>query len=141
MKDDIGEVEEVVQTEPAKPPITDGHEGRKLVQEDNHSAKEESRESVLEVAYLTPDNSVLEVDSSRPPSGLGPPAAESSSLGPPSAANSGLSDLQLGNICLSDSPKKKRITKEDFLNPSGQLQTNSDPSDPLSQLNPLWSLK
>jgi len=141
MKDDIGEVEEVVQTEPAKPPITDDHEGLKLAQEDKNSAKEESRESVLEVAYLTPDNSVLEVDSSRPPSGLGPPAAESSSLGPPSAANSGLSDLQLGNICLSDSPKKKRITKEDFLNPSGQLQTNSDPSDPLSQLNPLWSLK
>lgn len=52
-------------------------------------------------------------------------------------------DFSLAEIKLSDSPKKKKITKEDFLNPGRKAlgAAESDPLDPLSQLNPLWSLK
>jgi hypothetical protein len=40
------------------------------------------------------------------------------------------------------SPRRKKITKQDFLNKhSGMLKPESDPADPLSQLDPLWSLK
>lgn len=73
------------------------------------------------------------------------PPAKPRSLTP---LGSNLSDLatleqikQLDNLSLSCSPKKKRITKEDFKNSTGNLTANLDPNDPLSQLNPLWSLK
>ncbi|XP_022238599.1 tyrosine-protein phosphatase non-receptor type 23-like [Limulus polyphemus] len=40
------------------------------------------------------------------------------------------------------SPSKQKITKDSFLNPSGSLSSQTaDPSDPFSQLDPLWSLK
>lgn len=38
-------------------------------------------------------------------------------------------------------PKKNRVTKESFVNKtSTQLGSAKDPADPLSQLDPLWSL-
>lgn len=40
------------------------------------------------------------------------------------------------------SPAKRKITKENFANSKGSLSTSSsDGADPLSQLDPLWSLK
>uniref|UniRef100_A0A131XBV6 Putative tyrosine protein phosphatase non-receptor type n=1 Tax=Hyalomma excavatum TaxID=257692 RepID=A0A131XBV6_9ACAR len=39
-------------------------------------------------------------------------------------------------------PAKQKITRESFMNPQGTLaQSKPDPTDPLSQLDPLWSLK
>ncbi|XP_050050183.1 tyrosine-protein phosphatase non-receptor type 23-like isoform X1 [Dermacentor andersoni] len=39
-------------------------------------------------------------------------------------------------------PAKQKITRESFMNPQGTLaQSKPDPKDPLSQLDPLWSLK
>ena len=61
-----------------------------------------------------------------------------------------LSDLNLsdplGLTTSSDSPHKKRITKQDFLNASNSSlskigKTSTDDNDPLSQLDPLWSMK
>ena len=37
--------------------------------------------------------------------------------------------------------KPKKISKEDFISPAKKLGSSSDPSDPLGQLDPLWSLK
>jgi len=38
-------------------------------------------------------------------------------------------------------PQKLRVTKESFTNKNAtQLGTSKDPADPLSQLDPLWSL-
>lgn len=47
---------------------------------------------------------------------------------------------KLADISLTDEGKSKKITKQDFLNPTGQIG-KSDNSDPLSQLDALWSLK
>ena len=53
-----------------------------------------------------------------------------------------LGDLtQLNGLSLTDSPRRKKITREDFKSSTGNLETNFDPADPLSQLNPLWNLK
>jgi len=61
------------------------------------------------------------------------------------SASSHLTELaqleQLTKLELTDSPKKKRITKDDFINSTGNLQSNLDPADPLSQLNALWTMK
>uniref|UniRef100_A0A131YR60 Tyrosine protein phosphatase non receptor type 23 n=1 Tax=Rhipicephalus appendiculatus TaxID=34631 RepID=A0A131YR60_RHIAP len=39
-------------------------------------------------------------------------------------------------------PAKQKITRDSFMNPQGTLaQSKPDPKDPLSQLDPLWSLK
>ena len=44
-------------------------------------------------------------------------------------------------LSLTDSPAKRRISKEDFKKSTTSLGSSSgDPSDPLSQLDPLWSL-
>lgn len=44
-------------------------------------------------------------------------------------------------LSLNDSPSRRKISKEDFINPSNSLGSSSiDPSDPLSSLDPLWSL-
>jgi len=49
---------------------------------------------------------------------------------------------KLADISLTESPKKQRITKEDFLKPSTSLVTKEqNPKDPLDMLDPLWSLK
>jgi len=49
---------------------------------------------------------------------------------------------KLADISLTESPKKQRITKEDFLRPSTSLVTKEqNPKDPLDMLDPLWSLK
>jgi protein tyrosine phosphatase len=49
---------------------------------------------------------------------------------------------KLADISLTESPKKQRITKEDFLRPSTGLVTKEqNPKDPLDMLDPLWSLK
>jgi len=48
-----------------------------------------------------------------------------------------LADL---NIMEAEARKPKKITKDDFLNPTRQVG-KVDESDPLSQLDPLWSLK
>lgn len=48
---------------------------------------------------------------------------------------------KLVDFSLSDSPAKKKITKEDFMKPSPGISGGQDASDPLSQLDPLWSLK
>ena len=50
-----------------------------------------------------------------------------------------LADLSISNTS-TPSPKKK-VTKQDFLNASKGLKTDSDTSDPLSQLDAMWSLK
>jgi len=47
---------------------------------------------------------------------------------------------KLADITESEQKKNKKISKEDFLNPSRQVG-KVDESDPLSQLDPLWSLK
>jgi len=41
------------------------------------------------------------------------------------------------------SPQKKKITKQDFLNKgsTGLMKNEANADDPLSQLDPLWSLK
>ena len=61
-----------------------------------------------------------------------------------------LSDLNLSDplslTTSSNSPHRKRITKQDFLNASNSSISNlgkgaSDDADPLSQLDPLWSMK
>ncbi len=57
-----------------------------------------------------------------------------------------LADLTLDSGTMGVSPNRgKKITKQDFTNPgSGLKQTQSkepDPSDPLSSLDPLWSMK
>ena len=42
----------------------------------------------------------------------------------------------------SESPNKKKFSKQDFLNAKkGLQQDTANPNDPLSQLDPLWSLK
>lgn len=42
----------------------------------------------------------------------------------------------------ASSPGKRKITKENFTTSKGSLSTSSsDSADPLSQLDPLWSLK
>lgn len=49
---------------------------------------------------------------------------------------------KLADISLTESPKKQKITKEDFLRPSTGLVTKEqNPKDPLDMLDPLWSLK
>jgi len=48
---------------------------------------------------------------------------------------------KLVDFSLTDSPAKKKITKEDFMKPSPGITGGQDASDPLSQLDPLWSLK
>jgi len=49
---------------------------------------------------------------------------------------------KLADISISESPKARKITKEDFLRPASRnLVKEADPMDPLSQLDPLWSLK
>ena len=44
------------------------------------------------------------------------------------------------NITEAEAKKPKKISKDDFLNPTRQVG-KVDESDPLSQLDPLWSLK
>jgi len=70
-------------------------------------------------------------------------SAEVASVGDP------VSDM-IASLQLSDpmagfkekSPTKKKITKADFANSSGDLTKRNEKSDdPLSQLDPLWSLK
>ena len=59
-----------------------------------------------------------------------------------SAELSKLADLSLNPS--NSSPNRKKITKEDFKNRSEidqGLKQDSNPNDPLSQLDPLWSLK
>jgi len=41
----------------------------------------------------------------------------------------------------TDSPSKRKFTKEDFMKPFQGIGGGTDPADPLSQLDPLWSLK
>ena len=51
------------------------------------------------------------------------------------------SDLtQLADLSLTE-PKTKKITKEDFFSPAKKVGATKDESDPLSQLDPLWSMK
>ena len=51
------------------------------------------------------------------------------------------SDLtQLADLSLTES-KAKKITKQDFLSPAKKVGASKDESDPLSQLDPLWSMK
>ena len=68
----------------------------------------------------------------------------------PEFLSSNLSDLNLSDpLGLSndrDSPQRKRITKQDFLNASTSSLSKigkeaADDKDPLSQLDPLWSMK
>lgn len=47
-----------------------------------------------------------------------------------------LADLSVS----STSPQRKKVTKQDFNNSKG-IKLESNPDDPLSQLDPLWSLK
>lgn len=57
---------------------------------------------------------------------------------------SSLADLQNPSTFKMDvtQPTKKKITKASFLHPGRSLaEGSSDPADPLSQLDPLWSLK
>ena len=50
-------------------------------------------------------------------------------------------DLNLSGT-VSQTPNKKKISKQDFLNAKkGLNQDTTNPDDPLSQLDPLWSLK
>ena len=64
--------------------------------------------------------------------------------------SSNLSDLNLsdplGLTNARDSPQRKRITKQDFMNASSSSlskigKESTDNNDPLSQLDPLWSMK
>ena len=47
---------------------------------------------------------------------------------------------RIENLTITDSPSKRRISKEDFGKTKSLLGSNSDPSDPLDQLDPLWTL-
>ena len=47
---------------------------------------------------------------------------------------------QLAELSLTES-KTKKITKEDFFSPSKKVGPTNNDSDPLSQLDPLWSMK
>ena len=56
--------------------------------------------------------------------------------------NLNLSDpLGLKSPGSGTSPRKKKITKQDFANAESGLKTDVDKDDPLSQLDPLWSMK
>ena len=55
-----------------------------------------------------------------------------------SAELSKLADLSMNPS--NSSPNRKKITKEDFNKKEG-LKQDTNPNDPLSQLDPLWSLK
>ena len=48
---------------------------------------------------------------------------------------------KLVDFSTTDSPSKRKFTKEDFMKPSQGIGGETDPADPLSQLDPLWSLK
>lgn len=61
----------------------------------------------------------------------------------PKKAAGALAILDPANFTLEGvQPQKQRVTKESFINKtsSSQLGVAKDPSDPLSQLDPLWSL-
>ena len=47
---------------------------------------------------------------------------------------------QLADLSLTES-KTKKITKEDFFSPAKKVGATNNDSDPLSQLDPLWSMK
>ena len=47
---------------------------------------------------------------------------------------------KLADLSIDSSNKKKKITKEDFTSKKG-MKPESNPNDPLSQLDPMWSLK
>ena len=47
---------------------------------------------------------------------------------------------QLADLSLTES-KTKKITKEDFLSPAKKVGPTNNDADPLSQLDPLWSMK
>ena len=47
---------------------------------------------------------------------------------------------QLADLSLTES-KTKKITKEDFFSPAKKVGPTNNDSDPLSQLDPLWSMK
>lgn len=70
-------------------------------------------------------------------------AAEASKEGGPAAAVADLLDPATFTLDPGQgTPAKQKITRESFMNPPGSLaQTKPDPKDPLSQLDPLWSLK
>lgn len=60
----------------------------------------------------------------------------------PSAAVPALAILDPANFTLEGGqPSRQRVTKDTFLKrTSSQLAAAKDPADPLSQLDPLWSL-
>ena len=76
------------------------------------------------------------------------PAEESSKASPltqmdlTQSLNSNIpTDLtQLADLSLTES-KTKKITKEDFFSPAKKVGPTNNESDPLSQLDPLWSMK
>ena len=49
---------------------------------------------------------------------------------------------KLADLSVMGSPKQRKITKEDFLTQENRIVNKEEnPSDPLAQLDPLWSLK
>lgn len=56
---------------------------------------------------------------------------------PPSLANLDAVHFTLDPLTTK---KPKRITKDSFLNSGNRINDGVDPTDPLSQLDPLWSL-
>ena len=107
---------------------------------------------VLEPSLLSvdvPEAAVAEstaVAEAAPSSEPSPPVAVTTaavSPSPPGPLKNIPDDLtKLADISLAESPKKKKISKEDFLRPGNKIENkDQDSADPLDQLDPLWSLK
>ena len=84
-------------------------------------------------------NQAIEIRESNENNEIGGERATREKSGIFSSDLSKLADLNISNTS-TPSPKKK-VTKQDFLNASKGLLTEADAADPLSQLDPLWSLK
>lgn len=120
-----------VEGEVEKPSPSDVNGKDVTTAEDDASQGLSSRPNSASTATKTsPQSSAASSRSSTPSMGQLPPS---------------LADLQNPSTFKMDvitQPAKKKITKASFLNPGRSLaEGSSDPADPLSQLDPLWSLK
>ena len=88
-----------------------------------------------------PEAKVLQESKEAAVAGVAGVAAQEETSRPPASA---LPDdlTKLADISLTESPRKQKFSKEDFLNPSSRMGSREqNPADPLAMLDPLWTLK
>ena len=103
-----------------------------------NTLKEELNKIEKEDVDDNPETSIVENKNQNPGSTI--LTLEQATAGPGPLKNIPDDLLKLADITESEPKKNKKISKEDFLNPSSQVGM-VDESDPLSKLDPLWSLK